>query len=302
VSTVDDKMNQYMQEILRVDSQIDMQESIFKGTQSNWRQYAAFIDSIEAERVKQKADMEQTKYDKWIKEQLTILVHNFEQYFAMADALEKKIPQSIMEIAGKHHILIPKTILRKQHELEQSHSYVVPLTTISVKQPSQALPKLIPQSPSAQVFISYSHKDKKPFLDEFLEHLKPFVRTGISVWSDKQIAPGSQWFPEIKNALASTKVAVLMVSPAFLASDFIHDHELGPVLKLAEQGGVRIIWIPIRACAYQITPLKDYQAVLPPEKPLAEMKAERDRAWVKICESIAHALSSGPSVQVPPIL
>jgi hypothetical protein len=84
----------------------------------------------------------------------------------------------------------------------------------------------------------------------------------------------------------------MLVTPSFLASDFIHEHELGPLLKEAEQGGVRILWIPVRACSYKETPLKNYQAVSDPDKPLAQMKAERDRAWVKVCEEIKNALSS----------
>jgi internalin A len=124
-----------------------------------------------------------------------------------------------------------------------------------------------------------------------LVHLKPLERAGlVSKWSDKQIAPGSQWFAEIQAALASTRAAVMIVTPSFLASDFIHEHELGPLLKEAEPGGVRILWIPVRACSYQETSLKNYQAVSDPDKPLAQMKAERDGAWVKVCEEIKKAL------------
>jgi CheY-like chemotaxis protein len=142
------------------------------------------------------------------------------------------------------------------------------------------------------VFISYSHKDKK-FLDELLGHLKPLTRAGqISVWSDKQIYPGAVWLNEIKNALKTAAIAVLLVTKDFLASDFIHEHELGPLLSEAAKDGVRIVWIPVRASAYKQTALKDYQAVIPPEKPLAEMKAERDRAWVAICEAIGKAAGS----------
>ena len=98
-----------------------------------------------------------------------------------------------------------------------------------------------------QVFISYSHNDKK-LMGELLKHLKPFSRSGsITVWSDEQIASGSRWFSEIQTALEQTSVAVLLVSPDFLASAFIHEHELGPLLKEAEAGGVRIVWIPLRS-------------------------------------------------------
>ena len=138
-----------------------------------------------------------------------------------------------------------------------------------------------------QVFISYSHRDKK-FQEELLEHLAPYSRSGsITAWSDKQIAPGSQWFDEIEAGLKKTGVAVLLVSPSFLASDFIHEHELGPLLKEAAAGGVRILWIPIRPSAFEETPLKHYQAASPPEKPLAQMgRADRDEAWVRICKEI----------------
>ena len=109
-----------------------------------------------------------------------------------------------------------------------------------------------------QVFISYSHKDTK-WRDDLDTHLKPYLRgSPIVSWSDEQIAPGSEWFREIQSALTNSKVAVLLVSPNFLASDFIHEHELGPLLKEAKQGGVRILWVPVRGSAYKQTALKNY--------------------------------------------
>ena len=151
----------------------------------------------------------------------------------------------------------------------------------------------MPQPTRAQVFISYSHKDRK-WRDELEIQFKPYLRGGSIVsWSDQQIAPGSEWFKEIQSALVNSKVAVLLVTPAFIASDFIHEHELGPLLKGATQGGVKILWVPVRESGYKKTPLKDYQAaVLDPSKPLAAMTpAARDRAWVKICEEIEKAVS-----------
>lgn len=145
----------------------------------------------------------------------------------------------------------------------------------------------IPKRPD--VFISYCHKDAK-FMEELRVHLKPFVRAGLTTWSDQQLVPGSKWFTQIQTALNAAKVAVMMVSPGFLASNFIHKHELGPLLKKAERGGVRILWVLVRDCAYDKTALKNYQAMISPRKAIAEMKAGRDRAWVKICETIAEAV------------
>ena len=84
----------------------------------------------------------------------------------------------------------------------------------------------------------------------------------------------------------------MLVTPDFLASDFIHEHELGPLLKQAERDGVEILWVPVRDSAYKQNPLKNYQAVFDPGKPLAGMlKAKRDQAWVKICEEIEKAVN-----------
>nr|VFK13747.1 MAG: AAA ATPase domain-containing protein [Candidatus Kentron sp. LFY] len=144
-----------------------------------------------------------------------------------------------------------------------------------------------------QVFISYSRKDKT-FLDELRTHLKPYLRSGsVSAWSDEDIAPGARWRHEIEKARTRARVAVLLVSPDFLASDFIHENELGPFLQGAEAGGVTILWVRVRACAYTQTSLEDYQAVVsPPERPLARMEdAERDDAWVAVCEEIEKAVA-----------
>jgi hypothetical protein len=155
-----------------------------------------------------------------------------------------------------------------------------------------------------RVFISYCHLDKD-WLETLETHLKPYLRSGsVKSWSDQEIIPGSKWFEEIRAALTNTKVAVLLVTPDFLASDFIHEHELGPLLKEAEQGGVKILWVPVRASAYKRTALKDYQAVLEASKPLAGMtEAERDQAWVKICEKIEKTVNPSkpaPAIPAPP--
>ena len=155
-------------------------------------------------------------------------------------------------------------------------------------------------SPRQSIFISYSHKDKK-FLDELLTHIKPLQRDGrVSVWSDQQIKPGSKWLEKIESALARAKVALLLVTKDFLASDFINAQELGPLLKRAEQDGMVILWVLVRDCNWRKTAINSLQAAYPPDKPLAQLNSSRDSAWVKICDTLEKAAdaSAGRPVAV----
>ncbi len=140
------------------------------------------------------------------------------------------------------------------------------------------------------VFISYSHKDVR-WLERLNEHLCPLARNGTIVpWDDTKLSPGSDWRKQIQDIIASAKVAVLLVSPSFLASDFIANNELPPLLDAAKNEGLIILWIAIRNSSYKETPIEAYQAVNNPSKPLSALGAsQRDRELVRICEKIKQA-------------
>jgi len=119
-----------------------------------------------------------------------------------------------------------------------------------------------------EVFVSYSHADER-WLKRLMTNLSPLIREiGISVWHDGRIEPGMEWQVEIENALKRAAVAVLLVTPNFLASRFIAKNELPPLLASVADGGVRILWIAVAASLYEITAISKYEAVNDPSRPL----------------------------------
>ncbi len=139
------------------------------------------------------------------------------------------------------------------------------------------------------VFISYSHRDQD-WLATLRTHLAPYLHgERISLWDDTQIKPGQSWREMILDAMATARVAVLLVSPEFLASPFIASVEL-PNLLRRTGADLALLWVPIRPSAWEATPLREIQAAWDPSAPLNSLSpAKRDSALVRIAKLIEAA-------------
>lgn len=141
------------------------------------------------------------------------------------------------------------------------------------------------------VFISYSHKDKE-WLDKLQIALKPLIRgEKITIWDDTKILPGTDWKKEITNAIERSRIAILLVSPNFLASDFIYDEELPRIFKEYKNGDLIVYWVVVSASSYQMTELAQVQAVNDPSRPLdSQSTSEQNKTFVDIAKHVAKGM------------
>lgn len=162
--------------------------------------------------------------------------------------------------------------------------------TVSTGTPSRA-----PVKPARySVFVSYSRKDKI-WLDRLKTMLAPIAREGgLDLWDDSRIPAGADWKAAIETALGEAKVAVLLVSPDFLASPFINTEEVPTLLKAAENEGVTLLWVCLRPCLWKKTFLEPFNAAHDVSRPLeGQSKAKREAELARIAEKIERSMAEG---------
>ena len=155
----------------------------------------------------------------------------------------------------------------------------------------------MPKSYRTQVFVSYSHRDRE-WLDKLRNVFAPHIRNDrIEYWDDQSLATGDRWQKEISNAIDHARIAVLLVSPHFLNSEFIMNQELPQVLE-AEKNGLTIVWIPVfgEFCGDKtppmLQPIAEFQAAIDISEPLAKLKSKSlNKRLLDICHQVKRLLN-----------
>ncbi|MGK7874429.1 MAG: effector-associated domain EAD1-containing protein [Xenococcaceae cyanobacterium] len=173
-----------------------------------------------------------------------------------------------------------------------------------------------------RIFICYAHKDNesddpsKRWLDRLLEYLKPLnLQDQVNIWSDEKLKIGELWHEEIQDTLKQVNAAVLLVSPAFMASKYIRNSEVPVLLKNAKDRGVVILPIILRKSLFQETKFKYpdpqdgpdelslsvFQTANPPSKPLNSLdEDEQDEVFLSVARRLLQIVNSSQERANPP--
>src|SRR5579859_452085 len=152
------------------------------------------------------------------------------------------------------------------------------------------------QSSAIKIFFCYAHEDKK-LLDVLKKHLSPLQRQNlIDVWHDRDISAGTEWKQEIEKHLNEAQIILLLISPAFIASEYCCSTEMQHALKRHRQREARVIPVILR-------PVDDWKKIPSEGIQLGQLQAlptdtravtswwSRDQAWKAVVEGIRGTVS-----------
>jgi uncharacterized membrane protein HdeD (DUF308 family) len=154
-----------------------------------------------------------------------------------------------------------------------------------------------------RVFCSYSHKD-----EEYLNELRTWL-SGLELqeliewWHDRKILPSSEWEDDIDRHLRSAEIILLLVTPDFMASEYVQKKEIGRAMERHVSGEARLIPIIVRPADWKWALFGKLQ-VLPKDATPITTWDNRDVAWLdvvigirKVVEELTREPDVGPIPQ-----
>jgi len=217
---------------------------------------------------------------------------------AILAAVAKSIPQLFKspDASGKGNNVPPPA--GRKAAASRPISPAAALAAAAAAVPASSASTEIAEAGAAQernsVFISYARDDQGKH--RWRERLRTFLsafKAELDVWDDSRIETGAEWRSEIDIALKRARVAVLLVGPSFLGSDFINKNELPPLLNAAADQGVTILPLITNHCSYEKTELGRHQAFNEPNKPLEALSRPAQNGWLrKFADKIDDAFRS----------
>lgn len=145
------------------------------------------------------------------------------------------------------------------------------------------------------IFLSYVESDEK-LLAELSEHLLVMKRQyaegehyQINIWHSGDALPGQDWKKSVEQHLVQAHVILLLVSVAFLSSEFCRSIQIQPALDRHNAGEACVIPVILRACDWKPEIFGHLRALPAHGRPVIKWKPRED-AYVDIIFGIRKAI------------
>jgi hypothetical protein len=143
------------------------------------------------------------------------------------------------------------------------------------------------------LFYSYSHEDAL-LRDELAKFLAPLKHQGrIIEWYDRKIEPGLRWEDAISDKLHSADLVLLLVSAAFLASDYCFGVEMEVAMRRVKNGNARVVPILLKPCLWRESRFSDLQLLPRDAKPVTSWPSHDD-AFTDVAVEIGAITKGAP--------
>ncbi len=201
-----------------------------------------------------------------------------------------------LEVEGRPGIFVPVSTLQADETNHNSSSASTARGTVAVNPTSELNRLSDPLQREGwrwrpRVFISYTSSDRR-HKDELLVRLKPLKATRglLELWDDGLIPPGADWDREIRAELETADVMLLLVSPEFIASDYVRGVEVRRAVERERNGSCVVIPIILEECEWTREPFGHLNAIPRKGKPVRDMKPVRS-GWTEVGKEIETRLN-----------
>lgn len=141
---------------------------------------------------------------------------------------------------------------------------------------------------AVKIFISYAQEDEE-LLNRLKTHLMPLKRQGIiDIWYDRNISAGTEWKKEISEQLNAAQIILLLISPDFMASDYLYGTEVSGAMERHERDDARVIPVLLRSSYWKIEQFNRLKAL--PIAAKLEAKPVISSRWHDIDEALVNVV------------
>jgi hypothetical protein len=143
----------------------------------------------------------------------------------------------------------------------------------------------------ARLFLSWCHADqaaKDALVPALTRSLRNLRDVDVDWWEDSHLLIGEDWRRTILARLDECDYGVLLLSPAFFASDFVVRHELPRFVGPAAVRGalpVRLEWFPLDG-TFELHGVDGHQIYPSDGRSFAQTRGTRNRFVVELAAAV----------------